>query len=139
MKMIKQIKSDFYGALNYGGAKAKIDGREVSFGSVRGYAAYNIGLWNVHAAKKVADEAAAIGKSVGHVVAKHLANAEAKAQERRETMHWINLRAVCIHNGPRDTSYDGVPELTCGEIVDFDGILFQILPDHNKNYKLVRV
>lgn len=136
---ITQITSDLYGANNYGGAKAKIDSRNVTFGSVRGYTIYNIGLWNVHSAARVAKECADTGISIAQYIVNEVEADLERAKSRKEKLVWINVCATVIHNGPRSTEFDNVPDLNVGDVVDFDGKLYTIAPDHNKNYRLVEI
>ena len=125
-KQITKIEMDHFGANNYGGCKAIIDGRECSFGSVVGYTIYTLSLWNKHTNPMTFQEIAAKVESSVKM-----------SEDRKEKMVWINLRALCIHNGPRDTSYDNAVRLSTGDLVEVEGKVYQIAPDHNKNFKLI--
>jgi hypothetical protein len=141
---ITQIHPDYYGPDNYGGARAMIGGREVSFGSVRGYAIYNLGLWNKYQGPEAMAKAEAAGQTIWQWVSAKVASAEQRATERHDKLQWINVSATVISADAgfyerQEVRRAAMPRLQVGDIVDFEGKLSRIENDHNRNYKLVPV
>lgn len=109
---------------NHGGARAIIDGRKVSVSSVRRYAEYCIAVYGRNE------------ESVEEAIA--------RAKARGDKMVWVNLEAGVICGDPgfydrEAAKWAGAPRLSSGDLIDFDGEVFRIEPDFNRNFKLVAV
>lgn len=109
---------------NHGGARLIIDGRKCSFNSVRSYVAYN----NV-------------------VYGEDRDPAEAEAQELSKPggkLYWINLESGVLSSDPgyyerEAAKWAGAPELSVGDIVEFEGKRFEIKLAFNGNFNPVAI
>lgn len=118
---VTQLTSDLN---NHGGARLIINGRKCSFNSVRSYTLYNNAIY---------------GENKDPV--------EAEAREMKKSgaqLYWINLTslAICGDAGfyEREAAkWADAPELTIGDIVEFEGKRFEIKAAFNGNFKPVQI
>lgn len=109
---------------NYGGINVLIDGRECSFSSVVGYALYN----NEDPVEAVVD---CMARMVSQPYNGH-------------KLVWVSVSSVCICSDPgfydrKQAARDAMPKLSVGDVVKFEGNLYEIIPANNKNYALKKI
>ena len=107
---------------NHGGDRVFIDGRKCSVSSVRRYAEYNVAVY---------------GESEERVE-----KAIARAKARGDKMVWVSLESGVICGDPgfyerEDAKWADAPRISSGDCIDFDGEVFRVEPDFNRNFKLV--
>ena len=109
---------------NHGGARVFINGRKCSFNSVRSYVAYN-----------------------NLVYGENRDPAEAEAREMAKPdgkLYWINLNAGVLSGDPgyyerEAAKWADAPSLLVGDVVEFEGKLFEIKPAFNGNFNPVAI
>jgi hypothetical protein len=60
-----------------------------------------------------------------------------RARNRTEELHWLNLCATTLHNGPH--GHDVYQAIMVGDVVNFEGRKFVVKPAANRNFKLEEV
>lgn len=109
---------------NYGGIDLIIDGRQCSIGSVVGYALHN-----------GEDPVAAVLRT------------QEKMQKRPYDGHkmvWINLSSVtmCADKGfyeAEAAKRAEMPNLNTGDVIEFEGNKYEIVPANNRNFGLKKI
>jgi hypothetical protein len=109
---------------NHGGARILINGRKCSVSSVRRYAEYNVAVYG--------DSEERIEKSI------------ARAKANGHDMVWVSLEASVICGDPgyyerEAAKWADAPRISSGELIEFDGDVFRVEPDFNRNFKLIAV
>lgn len=110
---------------NHGGARMIINGKKCSFSSVRSYAEYS-NLTSPPAYQRDIEEAVA------------------RAVERKHDLYWINLEGSVMCGDPgyyerEAAKWADAPVLRVGDVVEFEGVVFEIRPDHNGNFRPVAI
>lgn len=108
---------------NHGGARLIVNGRKCSMSSVRAYAEYNN---LVYGDDRDADAAVA------------------KAIARGHDLYWINLESSVICADPgyyerEEAKWADAPRISVGDVVEFEGKLFEIKPAFNGNFSPVAI
>lgn len=110
---------------NHGGARVFINGRKCSFASVRSYAEY-CNLTSPPAYYRDVEAAVAM------------------AIERKHALYWINLESSVLSGDPgyyerEAAKWADAPSLLVGDVVEFEGKLFEIKPAFNGNFNPVAI
>jgi hypothetical protein len=109
---------------NHGGARVFIDGRKCSVSSVRRYAEYNVAIYG--------EDEERVEKAIE------------RAKARGDKMVWVNLESSVICGDPgyyerEAAKWADAPKVVSGECIEFDGEIFRVEPDFNRNFKLIAV
>jgi hypothetical protein len=103
---------------NHGSARLIIDGRKVTVASIHSYGVY-------------------CGETVEQIIA-----AYDKATKLHHPKVWVNLCSIviCGDAGFYDreaAKWADAPEVSVGDVIEFENAQYTIKPAHNKNYSLV--
>lgn len=108
---------------NYGGARIVINGRKCSFNSVRSYTLYNNAVYGSNDDPEVEIQT---------------------ETARNNPLFWINLESTVICGDPghyerQAALWADVPRVSVGDIVEFDGVQFEIKTAPNNNFRPAQI
>lgn len=108
---------------NHGAALLLINGKKCRFNSVRNYTIYNN---TVYGENECPDCAVTKAEKLGHA------------------LYWINLEGSVLCGDPgyyerEAAKWADAPVLRVGDVVEFEGVMFEIKPDHNGNFRPAKI